>query len=651
MAAPILTRMERARTGPFAFVVPALVVLPLAGLALWFGAWRWYESDTRVSLGRRLSAAAAAVERQVDAAVQRQADTTHTLATSPTTWLWVKFQGERLTVSNRAHAEAALASLTSFSGLVPGASLYLASERTRTVYQGGAAVAALSRDDARDSWYAAALADEGVVVSGDPRAVRTSMRVMNGRDLLGAVSCVTPASALAGRALDAAADEPAFTFVLSDSSGAIVAARGPRAAAAATVFDLFDSGERARVSAVTGAATRPGELTAGTFSAAGRRVLAAATVTAAPGWRVMVASDLAGLPIGRTLLIAAIAAAALLLVGGALLLMDTRRSRLAGARLDSLERDLDSARKDRDSAQGLARELREAAFNVREATARLGERVRTLGAETAAGRSGCDETLHSIGESEGRSAELRSGIAAHLPLLGGVASGIREVIGKARESLPGASAPAAAAGAAATAAAAEEINVILTTGSAVTLALDNAGKGAGAMEEAAERARMVALNAALVSSRPGGRRQGSAQAADEMRRIAEDAAAAARSLASALEEARAGMRAVSRAAQEAGRMSHEAVAAAAPRATGGAVELDRALRDLEDQLGRLEAANLGAEALRGEAASGDRSRSAAEGTARIMERVGTLCGEIAALASTVSRESAKAASRAAASGS
>src|SRR5512147_2395687 len=129
MPAPILTRMERARTGPFALVVPALVVLPLAGLALWYGAARWFEADARASLGRRLSDAAAAVERQMDSAVQRQSEVTRTLATSPSTWLWVKFQGERLTVSNRAHAEAALASITSFSGLVPGLSLFLASDR------------------------------------------------------------------------------------------------------------------------------------------------------------------------------------------------------------------------------------------------------------------------------------------------------------------------------------------------------------------------------------------------------------------------------------------------------------------------------------------------------------------------------------------
>lgn len=641
MPAPILTRMERPRTGPFPLVVPALVVLPLAGLALWFGAWRWYDADARAALGRRLSDVTAAVERQLDAAVQRQVEATRTLATSPTTWLWVKFQGERLTVSNRAHAQAALASLTSFAGLVPGASLYLASERTRTVYQAGAAVAALSRGDPRDAWYGASLSTEGVVVSDDPRAVRTSMRVMNGPDLLGAVSCVTDVSSLAAGAFAAVEDEPGFTFVLSDRAGSIVLARGPRAAAAATVFDLFDPGARARLSAVLDAAARPGELSLDAFSANRRRVLAAATVTAAPGWRLVISSDLDGLPAARSLGIAAVAAAALVLIGGILLLIGIRRAWRTEAMVDSLE-------EERDTARHLARDLSAAALRLQEAASALGERAGSLAAEVSSARRGSAQALEAIGEAQARSAELRSGIAARLPLFSSLASGVREVLGRSREVRSGTGTSSAGAAAAAE----EEINVILTTGSAVTLALDNAGKGASAVAEAAERARLVALNAALESSRPGSRRQGAAQAADEMRKIAEEAAAATRSLVSALEDARAGMRAVSRAAQEAGRSSHEAAAGAA-----GAVEpaahlqgLNEALQGLEDLLVKLDSAAISAEVLQGDAASSDRSRSAAEGMVRIMERMEALCGEISALASTVSRESSKAAARAAATG-
>jgi hypothetical protein len=645
--------MERARTGPFPLVIPALVVLPLAGLALWFAAWRWFEADTRATLGRRLSDVAAAVERQLDSAVQRQAEATRTLATSPTTWLWVKFQGERLTVSNRAHAQAALASLSSFSGLVPGASLYLASERTRTVYQAGAAVAALSRGDPRDAWYAASLSTEGVVVSDDLRAVRTSMRVMNGPDVLGAVSCVTQVSSLAAEAFAAAEDEPGFSFVLSDRAGSIVLARGPRAAAAATVFDLFDPGERARLGAVLDAAARPGELAVNAFSANRRRVLAAATLTAAPGWHLVVSSELGGLPAGRSLAIVAVAAAALALIVGILLFIGTRRARRVEDLVDSLE-------EQRDAARHLARDLSEAALRLREAAGTLGERTGSLAAEISSARAGSARTLEAIGEAEARSAELRSGIAARLPLFSGLASGLRQALGGFRELRAGdALASPDAAAAAAAGAAEEEINVILTTGSGVTLALDNAGKGAAALAEAAERARLAALNLALQSSRPGSRRQGAAAAADEMRRIAEEAAAGTKSLVSAVEEARAGMRAVSRAAQEAGRRSHEAAAAgsaasAASAAPAGPVEplrrLDETLQGLETLLFKLDSAATSAEALQGDAASSDRSRSAAEGMARITERMEALCGEISALASTVSRESSKAASRAATGG-
>ncbi len=662
--------MERARTGPFPLVVPALVVLPLAGLALCYGAWRWFQADARAGLSRRLSDAAAAVERQVDAAVQRQADATRTLATSPTTWLWVKFQGQRLTVSNRAHAEAALASLTSFSGLLPGLSLYLASEHTRTVYEAGSAVAAITRDDPASAWYPASLASENVVITGDSRSLRTSMRVMNGRELIGAVSCVTDLSTLGAGALAISEEERDLTFVLADASGAILLARGPGASAAATVSDLVDARDRARMSALLAAPARPGEISTAELSAKGRRLLAAATLTGAPGWRVLVSSDLAGLPVGRTLLIIAVAAVALLLIAGAILLIGSRRARETEELIDHLGHERDSLQVERDNARAFAHELGAAALRLRDAAARLSERVGALASEAASGKAGTREALAAIQEAEERSAELRSGITARLPLLDGLASSIRQLVGKTRE--PGddgptdaeRTEPASDAGmtsaSASASSAEEEINVILTTGSAVTLALDNAGKGASEMEAAAERARIVALNAALESSRPGGRRQGSAQAADEMRRIAEDAASAARSLVSALEEARTGMRAVSRAAQAAGRMSHEAAAAlrqepaAEPEAgrTGAETQPDRGpgdeedLQALRDQLARLEAANLSANALRSEATSADRSRSAAEGVARVMERVETLCGEIAALASSVSRETSKAAGKA-----
>ena len=677
----------RPRTGLLPLLVPALVVLPLAGLALWYGAWRWFQADARDSLSRRLAATTVAAERQVDAAVQRQVDATRTLATSPTTWLWVKFQGQRLTVSNRAHEEAALASLTSFSGLVPGLSLFLASERTHTVYQAGSAVAAITRDDPAAAWYAASLASDGVIVSGDSQGLRTSMRVMNGRQLIGAVSCITDIRALAAGAFGSAEQERDFTFVLADQAGNILAGSGPRASEAARAADLVDAGQRPRLDRLLASPARAGEISTAELSFRGRQALAFATLAGAPGWRILVLADIPGLPLTRTLLLICVAAAALLLTVGALYRVGSRRARQTQALLDSVGRQLDSAEqqrdsleRDRDAARELARELGSAALRLKEAARQLGDRAGALASEAASGKAGSREALRAIQEAEEKSAELRSGITARLPLLEGVASGIRQFVERTREDGPDRAgrvdkvtpteshAPAAVAAAAG---AEEEINVVLTNGSAVTLALDSAGRSAEAMEAAVERARLVALNAALESSRHGSRRRGSAQAADEMRKIAEEAASAARSLVAVLEEARGSMRAVSRAAQEAGRMSHQAAAALrqeqagagsagepqapgegplAPGAPPGPAPEDR-LESLESQLARLEAANVNAGVLRQEAASSDRSRSAAEGVARIMERVEALCGEIAALASTVSRETSAAASRAAIPGS
>ncbi|MGA2640331.1 MAG: hypothetical protein ABSG21_05425, partial [Spirochaetia bacterium] len=267
--------MERTRNGLFPLVIPALLMVPLAGLALLFLAVRWFDADAEAALRRRVVDTAASVGRQLDASVQRQAASTRALGTSPMVWLWVKFQGERLSPSNRFHAQSALDEVTNYSGILPGVTVYLASERTRTVYQGGAAVAALSPDDSRDSWYAASLRTEGVLISDDLRSLRTSMRVMNGQNLLGAISCVGELAALAEGAFSAAAEEPGFSLVLADGEGSVVLARGEAASAAPTVFDMFKPSARSGVRAAMDAVVRPGAMSAEVFPAKGRNLLTA----------------------------------------------------------------------------------------------------------------------------------------------------------------------------------------------------------------------------------------------------------------------------------------------------------------------------------------------------------------------------------------
>jgi methyl-accepting chemotaxis protein len=604
--------MERTRNGPLPLVVPALVVLPLVGLALWFSASRWYEADARAALTRRVADAAASAERLLDASVQRQVDATRALGTSPVAWLWVKFQGERLTPSNRSHARAALDQVTSYAGLLPGVTVYLASDRTRAVYQSGAAVAALSASDPRDAWYAAALAAEGVVVADDPRQVRTSMRVMNGRELIGAVSCVGDVTRIAAAALAGSDDERGFAFVLADREGSILLSRGPQAGAAATVFDLFDPAERTRVRAAMDVVARPAGMTVDAFASKGRRVLTALTRTSSPGWYLLVSSEIPAMPAVRTAAIAGMAALALALLLAALLAIGLSRARRVQSVVSRLSRQ-------RDEASALAQKADADARRLRDAAEKLGGSAGKLEAEAAAGQEAAAETAALLGQSDEQSAELRAGILARLSLFSQLSSGVR----KAAEGAQEAQSTAASAGSRA-ASAEEGLNRIITTGSAVGLALENASAAAQRAVETAERARMLALNTALEASRPGGPRRVSPQAAEEMRRLAESAAQGAQELSAALEEARENLRAVSRVAEEAGTSAHEAAVGCGE--TSG--KMEDSVRAMGEAAARLESANASAQSLRDGAAMSDRARSAVEGLARILARISSLCGEI-----------------------
>ena len=630
MPAPILTGMERTRNGLTLFVVPALVVAALAGLALLFLALRWFDADAQASLRQRVTDTAATVGRELDAAVQRQSDATRALGTSPMVWLWVKFQGERLSPSNRSHAQWAMDEVSNYSGLLPGATVYLASERTRTVYQGGAAVAALSRADGRDSWYAASLRTEGILVSDDPRALRTSMRVMNGQTLLGAISCVSDVASLAAGAFSAAAEEPGFSLVLADGAGGVLLARGEASASATTVFDMFSPAESGSVRAAMAAITRPGAMSVDVFAGRSRRLLTAVTRTAAPGWYLLVSTDLPRVPAVRFIITAGVAAAALALLAAALVLVGLARAR----RNELLVRRLED---ERDAAAAIVRDVAAAALRLRTAAATLRERTASLAAEAADGRAAGAEAAGLLGKAEESAAEVRSGIAARLPLLDELAATAREAAGKSRD----ARAASETAGSSA-AAAEEELNRVITTVSALAVFVENAARGVDAVVEAAERTRLLALNAALETSRSGG--QG-ARSADEMRKLAEETSARVQELSGALGEARGGVRHVSRAAQDAGKAVHEAADRAAESARG----LDTTWQSADGVLARLESATAHAARLQTEADLSDRGRSAVEGVSRIMMRVEALCAEIAALAAAVAADSAQAAQKSSAS--
>jgi len=618
--------MERTRNGLIPFVVPALVVVSLAGLALLLLAVRWFDADARASLQRRVTDAAASVSRELDASVRRQADATKALGTSPMVWLWVKFQGERLSPSNRSHAQWALDEVGNYSRLLPGATVYLASELTRTVYQGGAAVAALSRGNPRDSWYASSLATEGVLVSDDPRALRTSMRVMDGQTLLGAISCVSDLSALAAGAFSAAADEPGFSFVLTDGAGAVLLARGEASASATAVFDMFSPAESPRVRAAMAGVLRPGATSTGVFSGRGRRLVTAVTRTAAPGWYLFVSSDLPRVPATRVIIAAGVAAAALVLLAAALVFVGVARAR----RNESIVRLLEH---ERDTAAGVVRDVAAAALRLRSAAGTLRERTAALAAEAADGKTAGAEAAGLLGRAEESAAEIRSGLAARLPLLDELAASARDAAAKSSD----ARAASETAGSSA-ADAEEELNRVITTSSALAVFVENAARGVDAVVEAAERARLLALNAALEASRSGG--QG-ARVADEMRKLAEETSARVQELSAALGEARNSVRQVSRAAQDAGKAVHEAAVQAAESTRGR----DMTWLGVDGVLTRLETANAHASLLRSDAGLSDRGRSAVEGVSRIMIRIEALCTEIAALAAALAADSAQAAQK------
>jgi methyl-accepting chemotaxis protein len=621
--------MARTRSGVFPLVIPALVILPLAGVVCVFLAVHWFGADSDAALKRRIVDAAATAGKQLEASVQRQSAATQALGTSPMVWLWVKFQGERLSPSNRSHAQWALDEVSNYAGLLPGVTVYMASERTRTVYQGGAAVAALSGGPT-DSWYASSLAAEGVLVSDDPHALRTSMRLMNGQTLLGAVSCVGDVTSLAEGAFSPAEEEPAFSFALADRDGSVVLARGEAAAGAPTVFDMYNTAERGSVRAMMDDVVRPGAMSVGVFGAKGRRVITAVTRTTAPGWYLFVSSDLPGVPVGRLFITAGIPAAALLLLVAALVFLGITQSKKVELLVQWLERE-------RSTAAGIARDVGAAAMRLRAAAGTIRDRAGALASEAASGKAAGSEALGALGSSEELSAELRTGIAGRVSLLDELASRAREAVAKSRNAR--AAVDAVGVGAAA---AEEDLNRVISTGSAVSLSVENAVKGVEAVVEAAERTRLLALNAALDTTRSGGQVRGGARVADEMRRLAEEGAEHAQALSAALDEARSGIRAVSRAAQEAGKTVHQAAGHSADTAQG----LDAASQGVEEIISRLEGAHVSAARLREDVVSGDRGRSAVEGLGKIMARVEALCAEIAVLADAVASESTQAAQRA-----
>jgi methyl-accepting chemotaxis protein len=442
------------------------------------------------------------------------------------------------------------------------------------------------------------------------------MRIMNGQSLLGAISCVSDLHAIAEGAFSVAAGEPEFSFVLANGEGLIVLSRGEASASASTVRDLFDPVARDSVQAAMKEVRRPGGVSVKIIPSRGRPLLMAVTRTNAPDWYLFVTSDLPRVSTIRVIVLAGLTAAALAVLVASMFLIGLSRAR----RIDSLVRRLE---RERDAAAGIVHVMNAAALRLRASAATLRERAAVLAVEAAGGKTAGKEAVRLLAREEELFAELRAGTDTRMSLLIELAASARDTALKSH-----AARSAFEAMSHATAAAEVELSRVITTGSAVALSVENAAKGVGAIVNSAERTRLLALNAALESSRFGGH---GARAADEMRRLAEETAGHAQRLAAALAAARINVRIVGRSAQEAGKAVHQAATQSAESSRA----LEEALWKVNAALSRLDLANTNDAGVHEEVGISDRSRSAADGVTKIMARVEALCVEIQSLAATV----------------
>ena len=498
--------MPAKRSGVCALLLPAILLVPSAGVLLFMIVSSWTEADSRAALSARAKDS-----------LERQKAATEYLSQSPLTWLWVKFQGQRLTASNRAHEDISLKEIENYGRLLPFAQIFLASENTRTLYKGGAAVKRLMESDPADSWYFSCLKDDKVLVTSEAREIRTSARVMDDGRVWGAVCLL------------GAADAPAFISTLSVD-----------------------------------------------------RVL----------W-------LAGVPAGTLLLLVL-----------ALLLTSGRRMGATEAHLAARDQELHAA------AEELAL-IGASARRAETAAAQLQGLAERLGAEAAAAAATGAEADALFSRAEARETELRAGIAGRLPLVGRLVAAVREAVDRARVT----EAAARVVGTSA-ARAEEELSRVITFSAASSHAVHKASRAGGAIAEALDRMRLLTLNAALEAARAAGPAQGFGRVADEVKGMAEETAARARALSATLADASGSVEGASRAAQEAGRAVHEAAADAARAAGGGWEEVMQLLSHTEN-------ANVSAARLKDDASSTDRGRSALEGFARIVARIGSLAAEVA----------------------
>jgi hypothetical protein len=617
--------MPGKRASLFPLLLPAVVCVPLAAVILFVLVGVWHGMDARAFSDARRADAVLRAETSLENAVSEQMTVTGLLSRSPLVWLWVKFQGQRLTASNRSHAENALAEIGNYARMVPGLTVYLASATTGLLYRDGAPVRTLRQADPQDAWYFAALRTDALLTVVEGGNVRTSARIMNGADLLGVISCVRDASAIGKEIFPPPLTQRGLTAALLDPQGQVLAATAPGGTVARTAAALLPGVRADAIQAALRAVADPNGADA-LETLEGRSqgsLLGVTLVHAAP----MEGAILVALPVAadlswaRILALIIVPAACLGLILGSLATLARRRMGRVASLLQHQEQAEESARRAFTRIDASARSAQSAAENLRALAV-------TIGTEASAGVASSAGAAEAFARDEERDAEIRSGIAGRLTLMDELTASIDAALQRSRATTAAAQAVGGHA-----AKAGEELSRVITLGAAAAGAVDKAARGAQSLVEESGRLNLIAMNAAMEAARAGASGQRLSRMAEEVKGFADDASTRAKQLSASLAEAGEGLAGVSRAAQTAGQAVHETGAAAA--AAPGAVT---AWDDTAAVLARAQAAGVSAARLRDQAARSDRGRSVLEGIGKIIGRIRGLAGQAADLAGSVASD-------------
>ncbi len=625
--------MPGKRASLFPLLLPAVICVPLAAVVIFFLVDAWHASDARAAADKRRADAALRAEMAYQETVRQQGSATGLLSRSTLVWLWVKFQGEHLTASNRFHADISLAEIANYASFIRGATVYLASAKTGLLYRDGAPVRALRATDPQDRWYFDALKTDALLTVTEGSVVRTSARIMDESSLLGVVSLVCDAATIGADIFPPALAERGITAALTDPQGGILAVTALGGTSARTVAELFPGANATTLQSALRALVKEGALS--TFEATqGGKIIGVTAVRAAPtGGAIVVAAEIpSGMPWLRIVLLAVVPAASLALIVAALSVMALRRMGSLSSLLDRRSRESESARTAFTRIDASARSAQSAAVNLR---ALAGSIV----GEASAGVTSAGEARALFAGSEEQDAELRAGITGRLSLLDRLADSIHASLAQSR----GAQAALLSVGPDA-GRAEEDIGRIITLGSAAASAVDRAAKGVESLLEASGKLNLLAVNAALEAVKAGPAGQGLSRVADQVKGFADDASSRARMLQAALAEAVDRLADATAAAQQAGKLVHAAAAAAEGVATGptGAWEETSTL------IAKAEGAGVSAARLQEQADHSDRGRSALEGMTKILTRIRELAARAADLAGSVASDTESAARTAAA---